>query len=105
MLFSQFPFPVRGTKLVGSWAIFHVVGANPKMKSLSISSCINELTSRSCCLLAMYQFYQVMICLLKFDFFSFTGVTMQVSSFLYLFTFLVHWSLSAAHRGAGPQFR
>ena len=27
---------------------------------------------------AMYQFYQVMICLLKFDFFAFTGVTMQV---------------------------
>jgi len=41
------------------WAIFHVVGANPKMKT-------------------MYQFYQVMICLLKFDFFSFTGVTMQL---------------------------
>ena len=28
---------------------------------------------------AMYQFYQVMICLLKFDFFAFIGVTMQVS--------------------------
>jgi hypothetical protein len=42
------------------WAIFHVVGANPKMKS-------------------MYQWYQIMICLLKFDFFFFTGVTMQVS--------------------------
>ena len=28
--------------------------------------------------LAMYQFYQVMICLLKFDFFAFVGVTMQV---------------------------
>jgi len=28
----------------------------------------------------MYQFYQVMICLLKFDFFFFTGVTMQVGS-------------------------
>ncbi|KIM87058.1 hypothetical protein PILCRDRAFT_815514 [Piloderma croceum F 1598] len=41
------------------WAIFHVVGANPKMKT-------------------MYQFYQVMICLLKFDFFAFTGVTMQL---------------------------
>ena len=26
----------------------------------------------------MYQWYQIMICLLKFDFFSFTGVTMQV---------------------------
>jgi len=41
------------------WAIFHVVGANPKMK-------------------IMYQWYQIMICLLKFDFFSFTGVTMQL---------------------------
>jgi hypothetical protein len=28
---------------------------------------------------AMYRFYQVIICLLKFDFFCFTGVTMQVS--------------------------
>ena len=28
--------------------------------------------------LAMYQFYQVMICLLKFDFFAFIGVTIQV---------------------------
>ena len=26
----------------------------------------------------MYQFYQVMICLLKFDFFCFTGVTIQL---------------------------
>ncbi|KAI0318942.1 hypothetical protein OF83DRAFT_1163204 [Amylostereum chailletii] len=41
------------------WAIFRVVGANPVMKT-------------------MYQFYQIMICLLKFDFFSFTGVTMQL---------------------------
>ncbi|OSD01578.1 hypothetical protein PYCCODRAFT_1436186 [Trametes coccinea BRFM310] len=41
------------------WAIFHVVGANPAAKT-------------------MYQFYQVMICLLKFDFFAFVGVTMQL---------------------------
>jgi len=41
------------------WAIFHVVGANPQMKS-------------------MYQWYQIMICLLKFDFFFFVGVTMQL---------------------------
>ncbi|KAF9005636.1 hypothetical protein BDQ17DRAFT_1353505 [Cyathus striatus] len=41
------------------WAIFHVVGANPKMKT-------------------MYQWYQIMICLLKFDFFFFLGVTMQL---------------------------
>lgn len=26
----------------------------------------------------MYRYYQIMICLLKFDFFCFTGVTMQV---------------------------
>jgi hypothetical protein len=26
----------------------------------------------------MYQFYQIFICLLKFDFFCFVGVTMQV---------------------------
>ncbi|KAF8636604.1 hypothetical protein AX17_003414 [Amanita inopinata Kibby_2008] len=41
------------------WAIFHVVGANPKLKD-------------------MYRYYQIMICLLKFDFFCFTGVTMQL---------------------------
>jgi len=41
------------------WAIFHIVGANPKMKT-------------------MYQWYQIMICLLKFDFFCFSGVTMQL---------------------------
>ncbi|KAI0362022.1 hypothetical protein OH77DRAFT_1584513 [Trametes cingulata] len=41
------------------WAIFHIVGANPVAKT-------------------MYQFYQVMICLLKFDFFAFIGVTMQL---------------------------
>jgi len=41
------------------WAIFHVVGANPKMKK-------------------MYQFYQIMLCLLKFDFAFFVGVTMQL---------------------------
>nr|VWO98830.1 Transcription regulator [Ganoderma boninense] len=41
------------------WAIFHIVGANPAAKT-------------------MYQFYQVMICLLKFDFFAFVGVTMQL---------------------------
>ncbi|KAN0077302.1 hypothetical protein V8E55_011157 [Tylopilus felleus] len=41
------------------WVIFHVVGANPKLKT-------------------MYQFYQIFICLLKFDFFCFVGVTMQL---------------------------
>ncbi|KAH9854170.1 hypothetical protein C2E23DRAFT_819858 [Lenzites betulinus] len=41
------------------WAIFHIVGANPAAKT-------------------MYQFYQVMVCLLKFDFFAFIGVTMQL---------------------------
>lgn len=41
------------------WAIFHVVGANPAMKT-------------------MYQFYQIIICLLKFDFFCFIGVTIQL---------------------------
>jgi len=41
------------------WAVFHVTGANPVMKT-------------------MYQWYQIMICLLKFDFFCFAGVTMQL---------------------------
>ena len=41
------------------WAIFHVVGADRQKKT-------------------MYQWYQIMICLLKFDFFCFAGVTMQL---------------------------
>jgi len=41
------------------WAVFHAVGANPAMKK-------------------MYQYYQVMICLMKFDFFAFVGLTMQL---------------------------
>ncbi|KZT11364.1 uncharacterized protein LAESUDRAFT_642880 [Laetiporus sulphureus 93-53] len=41
------------------WAIFHIVGANPAMRT-------------------MYEYYQIMICLLKFDFFIFVGVTMQL---------------------------
>lgn len=32
---------------------------------------------------AMYQFYEVLICLLKFDFFAFTGVTVQVRVTVY----------------------
>ena len=28
----------------------------------------------------MYQYYQVLLCLLKFDFFAFTGVTIQVGT-------------------------
>jgi len=52
-------FWVRELYAEFGWAIFHVVGANPKMK-------------------AMYQYYQIMICLLKFDFFCFSGVTMQL---------------------------
>lgn len=52
-------FWVRELYFEFGWAIFHVVGANPAMKT-------------------MYQYYQVLICLLKFDFFCFTGVTIQL---------------------------
>ncbi|KAL5490355.1 hypothetical protein ACEPAI_5188 [Sanghuangporus weigelae] len=52
-------FFVRELFIEFGWAVFQVVGANPKMKT-------------------MYQWYQIMICLLKFDFFCFTGVTMQL---------------------------
>ncbi|KAG8984094.1 hypothetical protein FRB90_005573, partial [Tulasnella sp. 427] len=41
------------------WVVFHIVGANPRMK-------------------VMYQYYQVLICLLKFDYFFFTALTMQL---------------------------
>ncbi|GJE95127.1 hypothetical protein PsYK624_113080 [Phanerochaete sordida] len=50
---------IRALYFEFGWAIFHVVGANPQMKT-------------------MYQFYQIMICLLKFDFFCFIGVTSQL---------------------------
>jgi len=52
-------FFVRELYFEFGWAIFHVVGANPKMKT-------------------MYQYYQVMVCLLKFNFFCFIGVSMQM---------------------------
>ncbi|THU89511.1 hypothetical protein K435DRAFT_759604 [Dendrothele bispora CBS 962.96] len=52
-------FWIRQLYVEFGWAIFHIVGANPKMKT-------------------MYQYYQILICLLKFDFFFFTAVTMQL---------------------------
>ncbi|KAH9180534.1 hypothetical protein EDB89DRAFT_2120712 [Lactarius sanguifluus] len=52
-------FFVRALYYEFGWAIFRIVGANPAMKT-------------------MYQFYQVLLCLLKFDFFAFTGVTIQL---------------------------
>ncbi|EJD05887.1 uncharacterized protein FOMMEDRAFT_145248 [Fomitiporia mediterranea MF3/22] len=52
-------FHVRELFSEFGWAVFQVVGANPVMKT-------------------MYQWYQILICLLKFDFFCFTGVTMQM---------------------------
>jgi len=52
-------FFVRALYYEFGWAIFRVVGANPAMKT-------------------MYQYYQVLLCLLKFDFFAFTGVTIQL---------------------------
>ncbi|KAI9466195.1 hypothetical protein BJY52DRAFT_1201837 [Lactarius psammicola] len=52
-------FFVRALYYEFGWAIFRIVGANPAMKT-------------------MYQYYQVLLCLLKFDFFAFTGVTIQL---------------------------
>ncbi|KIM28655.1 hypothetical protein M408DRAFT_23692 [Serendipita vermifera MAFF 305830] len=51
----------RSLYLEFGWAVFHAIGADPKMK-------------------VMYQYYQIMICLLKFDFFCFFGVTLQASA-------------------------
>jgi len=52
-------FFVRALYYEFGWAIFRIVGANPAMKT-------------------MYQYYQILLCLLKFDFFAFTGVTIQL---------------------------
>jgi len=41
------------------WFVFRVVGADPKLKS-------------------MFEYYQVMLLLLKFDYFAFIGLTMQL---------------------------
>jgi len=49
----------RGLFYEFGWAVFRAVGASPTLKK-------------------MYQYYQVMICLLKFDFFAFVGLTMQL---------------------------
>jgi hypothetical protein len=48
---------------------------------------------------AMYQFYQVLICLLKFDFFAFTGVTIQVGVTIHFacdYTDLIFGSFSSS---------
>ncbi|KZV93388.1 hypothetical protein EXIGLDRAFT_768159 [Exidia glandulosa HHB12029] len=50
---------VRALYAEFGWAVFHAIGADPRMRT-------------------MYRYYQIMICLLKFDFFCFTGVTMQL---------------------------
>ncbi|KAF9505985.1 hypothetical protein BS47DRAFT_1399891 [Hydnum rufescens UP504] len=41
------------------WAVFRMVGADPELKD-------------------MFRYYQIMIVLLKFDYFAFTGLTMQL---------------------------
>lgn len=64
-------------KALHSWAIFHVVGANPKMKS-ELPFLHSYVHANDMGFSAMYRWYQILICLLKFDFFFFTGVTMQV---------------------------
>ncbi|EJD44089.1 hypothetical protein AURDEDRAFT_166809 [Auricularia subglabra TFB-10046 SS5] len=50
---------VRALYAEFGWAVFHAIGADPRMRT-------------------MYRYYQIMICLLKFDFFCFTGVTIQL---------------------------
>ncbi|KZP01206.1 hypothetical protein CALVIDRAFT_594714 [Calocera viscosa TUFC12733] len=49
-------------KLFGEfgWAVFHVIGADPRMKH-------------------MYRFYEVFVCLLKFDYFAVVALTMQLT--------------------------
>lgn len=50
---------VRELYLEFGWAVFHAIGADPRMKE-------------------MYRWYQIMLCLLKFDFFCFVALTMQL---------------------------
>lgn len=55
---------------------------------------------------AMYQFYQVFLCLLKFDFFCFVGVTMQVCTSLLVILYQrgTEGTLTAPHRRSCRQF-
>ncbi|KZP12002.1 hypothetical protein FIBSPDRAFT_172590 [Athelia psychrophila] len=52
-------FCIRALYFEFGWAIFHVVGADIKART-------------------MYQYYQVIICLLKFDLFAYFGVEIQL---------------------------
>ena len=45
----------------------------------------------------MYRWYQILVCLLKFDFFFFTGVTMQVGWTLQRSLFQMAYSGLASH--------
>lgn len=51
----------------------------------------------------MYQWYQIMICLLKFDFFCFSGVTMQVRPMVRSWNMLYN-SISAPNCRAAAKF-
>jgi len=49
----------------------------------------------------MYQFYEVLICLLKFDFFAFTGITIQVGvNVTFCFFIIPRRLLLASHRSS-----
>jgi hypothetical protein len=54
---------------------------------------------------AMYQFYEVLICLLKFDFFAFTGITIQVGVNVTFCFFIIPRRLPlASHRSSFEEF-
>lgn len=77
------------------WAVFELVGANPITKSELLS----QKLERNCFLMNadMYQWYQIMICLLKFDFFFFGSVTMQVRAVVIKPVIPLAYFLSADH--------
>jgi hypothetical protein len=86
-----------------SWAVFRIVGANPVMKSECFKYCYCPMLTVN--FKAMYQFYEVLICLLKFDFFAFTGITIQVRCpRMLLLSILPRRLLVASHRCSLEEF-
>lgn len=55
--------------------------------------------------IAMYQYYQIMICLLKFDFFCFVGVTMQVNELICVGELLLTMKCTAFDSRPSNRFR
>lgn len=81
--------PETSLQLDGSYSMLSGQALRWSVGDLHVTNLYRWLTLRA---IAMYQFYQIFICLLKFDFFCFVGVTMQVCTpFLFMWISIGHW--------------